>query len=358
MKTIIESIFSKLNGTLSKIINFALKYSVLFIFLSIIIALSMPVILSQPSWLIDLGPRGTLGDTINGLSAPFLTSLAVILTYHAFMAQHHANNKQEKWNKEQRNDLIKDRFENKLFHFIDLLSQQESMCKIEEVGEGKQAFHFMFYEFKAILYYVMKADIYNGDQKEKWEFYLTYYIFINGASESAIDRLLSDIPEMCKNCQQGSIDDLNTLLLDEQRIGMKGKKSIYMLTDYKKKKIKYFDGHRLRLIPFYRHLCMIIQYIYEDDAPNTLKDKVFYLHIICSQLSEHELALLLIMYTFGDKERYCPTGDDNYIIIHFFEDILPQYINPKMDCREKDFSMSIKKRIGRASSSEKPSYFF
>ena len=38
---------------------------------------------------------GTLGDTINGLSAPFLTISAIFLTYNAFMVQYRANKTQE-----------------------------------------------------------------------------------------------------------------------------------------------------------------------------------------------------------------------------------------------------------------------
>ena len=353
-----------LKDILSSIKAFLCKYwLVTIIVIWCALALAMPYFLSQFS-IIELGIPGTLGDTINGLSAPFLTISAIFLTYNAFMVQYRANKTQENWNNIQHKDIIKDRFESKLFHFIDLWSQQECMCKINGVGEGKQAFHFMFYEFKAILYYVKKADLYEGNRKEIWELYLAYYLFIDGASRSSIERLQVDIPEMCKHCKNGiqSILELNDELLNLQDaiLNQKEKKredriSIYMLCDYKEKAIKYFDGHRHRLVPFYRSLCMIIQYIYtgeeaETDDTNRIKERTFYLHILCSQLSEHELALLLIMYSFGNKEHYSPIISDKHknVHFHFLRKILQQYSNPKMNCRRiTEFTLAINNRVAQ-----------
>ena len=105
-----------LKDILSSIKAFLCKYwLVTIIVIWCALALAMPYFLSQFS-IIELGIPGTLGDTINGLSAPFLTISAIFLTYNAFMVQYRANKTQENWNNIQHKDIIKDRFESKLFH--------------------------------------------------------------------------------------------------------------------------------------------------------------------------------------------------------------------------------------------------
>lgn len=64
------------------------------------------------------------------------------------------------------------------------------------------------------------------------------------------------------------------------------------LGDYKGKHFPVFDGHRLRLISYFRQVYIIIRYLYEQDEKflNT-EEKDFYLRLCCSQMSEHEIAL-------------------------------------------------------------------
>lgn len=305
---------------------------------------------------LDIPKPDSLGDIIN-VSYPFLTAIAIWVTFRAFFIQYVANEEQKSWNTSQRNDIVKERFETKLFQLLELLNKQEGLCKIEYVGEAKQAFHYMFYEFKAILYVVMKAKLYaqkSDSERKQLEFAQSYHLFINGVSETSIARLLSDVPGECRS----SIYAINTELLDLQKKALQHDIDILFLMDYKKRKIKRFDGHRVRLVSFYRHVCLIVQYIYEGTNKGiktgkggnkdliTADDREFYLHLICSQLSEHELALLLIMYEYGREEHYCPAIRNVKALKEFFKEELPKYFSGKMNCREDEFTKAIKDKTG------------
>jgi len=114
-----------LKDILSSIKAFLCKYwLVTIIVIWCALALAMPYFLSQFS-IIELGIPGTLGDTINGLSAPFLTISAIFLTYNAFMVQYRANKTQENWN----NIKILSRTDLKANYFISLIyGHSKSAC--------------------------------------------------------------------------------------------------------------------------------------------------------------------------------------------------------------------------------------
>jgi len=113
------------------------------------------------------------------------------------------------------------------------------------------------------------------------------------------------------------------------------------LKDYGGANIKLFDGHRLRLISYYRTVCTIIQYVYQniDNGSITEEEIDIYRNILLSQLSEHEIALLKIMYKFDklqNVEFILPQYNKRVEV--FFEKTLSQYIVSKtMDCDSPKF---------------------
>ena len=269
-----------------------------------VLILLLPVILTKvPFTIFDLTETGQIGDTIGGITAPFIGIIAGYLTFLAF-------HEQSKANKESAEDLKKERFESKFYNFLSLLNNLEINTTIPNVGNYKQAFHFMFYEYKAIAVLIYRklgspniiTDAINDMSGIREDGYTTTFtkdyimkeafgIFINGVSTSSTSRLSEYL--------NGS-EDLNGYFLKLQKYyNVKQHPHVPYLDDYNTCKIKLFDGHRLRLISFFRLVCKIIELIYEDGGEN----KELYLSTLLSLLSEHQIALMKLIYIYDKKEH-------------------------------------------------------
>ena len=109
------------------------------------------------------------------------------------------------------------------------------------------------------------------------------------------------------------------------------------LKDYQNNGVKLFDGHRLHLVSFYRALCMTLQYLYKAVDLKIVNDIIFYRNILLAQFSEHELALLRIMYLYGKEQNLMFIQDDYKSRIEtFFKDTLLDYIVSKTMNTESD----------------------
>lgn len=309
------------------------------------LTLLLPIILTQiPITLFDFTETGQIGDTIGGITAPFVGFIAGCLTFMAFHEQHRANIVSEE-------DLRKERFENKFYNFLSLLNNLEINTSVPEVGNYKQAFHFMFYEFKSIAVLIYRKlgmpdlnskTIYvDNDGKQSTvtmrEFILiqAFGIFINGVSTSSTSRLGEYLT--------GKEDYNDYFLWLQKYFGEKEHPNVPYLDDYNTIDIKLFDGHRLRLISFFRLICKILELIYNGGG----KDIELYLSTLLSLLSEHQIALLKLIYVFDNKEH------DRFILTHkeeinkFFTQkyekenpsvCINKYIYSKiMDCSEEEF---------------------
>lgn len=245
-----------------------------------IIVIFLPILLTQfPISIFDFTETGQIGDTIGGITAPFIGIITGYLTFLAFHEQFKAIDQSKK-------DLARERFEGKFYNFLSLLNNLEINTNIPNVGNYKQAFHFMFYEYKAIAVLLKrKAGKCNNEKIKKDAF----SIFLNGVSRSSINRL-----------KEYNAVELNDYFLQKQKL-YKDNLNAYVpyLDDYDTSQIRLFDGHRLRLIPFFRLVCKIIEMIYDTDVEN----KELYLSILLSMLSEHQIALLKIIYLYDADEN-------------------------------------------------------
>lgn len=339
----------------------------------VILILILPFLFTSPgSERLNFRETGQIGDTIGGIVGPFVAIAAALLTFFAFWVQYKAN-------MQQRNDIRIERFENKFFNYIQLLNNQISDSYIPNVGNNKQSYHYMFYEFKSICYYLQTQQYLldigctpNTQQKSKAEiFKCAYIMFINGGSLSATDR----ITEEC-NCY--SMEELklinnffhkfneqkgknnhnlsnnkklplflhwlykNTSQKSNNRLDKNG--SVQYLRDYKTEDIQLFDGHRLRLIPFYRSICIIIKYLHEeiyshDSWENHSPDHTFefYINLLCSQLSEHQIGLLKIIYKYSNNSSHI-YFTENDGVKNFFSHYINEYLRVStMDCDKWNF---------------------
>lgn len=205
-----------------------------------VVILTLPYFLTREYGWFDFTETGQIGDTIGGITAPFIAVCSAYITFLAFWVQY-------TYNKRQKTDLFQERFENNLFSYLDMLIRQEESCRMESIGNGKQVFHYMFYEYKAIYNIVHKGDylkaVTNSEERKKEERNLSFSIFINGVSEDSTYRLNKEVTDICKP----KVLLLNKELLQIQKEIMTGKRVEYpkYLRDYEGQKIKLFDGHRL-----------------------------------------------------------------------------------------------------------------
>ena len=364
-----KSIFSPLDNALRKVLkadyreDYVKHARILLLILCGILLL--PIVLTQlPVSICSFTETGQIGDTIGGITAPFIGIIAGYLTFLAFHEQYRAN-------VEAKNDLAKERFESKLYYFLSLLNDLEINTTIPKVGNYKQAYHFMFYEFKAIAVLVYRKldcpdlnrmiTYIDSDKQEQTVSMRNYIliqaftIFINGVSTTSTSRLGEYLT--------GQEDYNDYFLWLQYKFREPKNKSVPYLDDYNTIRIKLFDGHRLRLVPFFRLFCKILELIYDYkvirdnkvDEIASSKERELYLSTLLSILSEHQLALLKMIYIHDSKEhnRFIITHKDE--IDHFFKDLydkdnpmvcINKYIfTDIMDCT-KDKFINYKNKIG------------
>ena len=120
------------------------------ILLGFILILTLPYILTRNHGSFDFTETGQIGDTIGGITAPFIAVCSAYITFLAFWVQYTYNKKQKK-------DLFQERFENNLFSYLDMLIRQDENCSIEGIGCGKQAFHYVLRIQGSLLYYTKRT---------------------------------------------------------------------------------------------------------------------------------------------------------------------------------------------------------
>lgn len=229
--------------------------------------------------------------------------LSVALTFLAFFIQFSFNRRQKK-------DLTKERFENHLFHFLNSYREICNEMEIRHVGRGKTAFHYMFYEYKAIYNLLLEQEII-VPKKDRNLNELAFTLFLDGVSRNFKPVLQSEIADKEK------LTDIWSDLLDLQEASEnntaenRSDKGVVYLADYRGRNIKYFDGHRPRLIPYFKYLFLIFDYLIDENLP--LEAGMRKLSYLSSQMSEHEIGLLYAYASCNDvNETYRPYLDAIY----------------------------------------------
>ncbi|MBR2475331.1 MAG: hypothetical protein IKB57_02130 [Bacteroidaceae bacterium] len=286
-----------------KYFAFAICLYLLFLSIPIVLTYLESDIMMSFTW----DYHSSAATVINGITTPLLSFITIWLTFEAFWVQYESNinqllisEKQRKSGEIQIQDLKEERFENRFFYFINLIQEQEKDAIIPLIGSSKQAYHFMFYEYKAICFQIAKYGVYeNMPERRKLELDQAFHLFLNGVSKSSISRL----SEESKGIELEKIKQMNEYLLSQQEYYITNKKMPKYLMDYNNNGIKLFDGHRLYLVPFYRSFCMTLQYLYKSADQKSIDNINLYRNILLAQFSEHEIALLRIIYLYGRNQN-------------------------------------------------------
>lgn len=241
------------------------------------------------------------------------------MTFLAFWVQTRANyNQREDLNK-QKEDLANERYENKLFHLLDIYRDICHNTKIDKVGEGKIAFHYMFYEYKAIYYIIKYKDyIYKELLKSDNETinYLAFTYFINGVTPNMIETSIID-GVITKKGKELIRDELIKLQQkSENNTWTDIKETPYYLRDYSYKKIKYFDGHRPRFVPYIKYIRLILDFI-KAPTKTTKTNDYNYINFLIKEQTDHEIGLIYAYNRYikyiSDKDPLKKLWEDNNI---------------------------------------------
>lgn len=219
--------------------------------------------------------------------------IGAFFTFLAFFIQY-------RFNETQKQDISRERFENNYAHLLDIFRGIWRDWEVPNVGRGKVVCHYMFYEYKAIFNLVKRnsclryLDVYKQNK-------ISFSIFLNGVSLEFGSKIsactLNEEEIKAVNC---ICEQLLKFQLESE--GDNESTGVTYMTDYKGRKIKYFDGHRMRLIPYFKYLITIFDYLNDNKAilPNY---DLFFKQLI-SEMSEHEIGLLYSFFSFSGETNY------------------------------------------------------
>ncbi|MFN8312092.1 MAG: putative phage abortive infection protein [Cyclobacteriaceae bacterium] len=242
---------------------------------------------------------GAVGDSINGVSAPILGLMVVIVTFLAFWVQFEAN-------QELRRDIKIDRFETRFYELLRL--HQENVNSIDIAGKfsGRKAFVRMYNELRFIYGFIEEQcadwnrNELNAKIKEDNNAFMevAYTIFFFGLREVSSGRITYQ-----HKIHAPFLTKLKRELKEAKKKNkvIKNNKTVYNLkaTSVTMGKISWnptytpFEGQVSKLGHYYRHLYQLIKFISTNTSLKlTFKEKYEYIKIVRAQLSNHEQVLI------------------------------------------------------------------
>ncbi len=299
--------------------------------------LVLPVIFTSscPS-LISFKDTGGIGDTINGISSPFIGLLAAFLTFMAFFIQYRANKVQVDQFKAQQKSLQDqidqnkrdsdlEKFEKKFYEMLALHRANVSEMEIKGrhgTYEKRKVFVAMFNELKFCYYLtsIAHSSLVEGKSISRLDeddlIHIAYIFFFTGIGQTS-DLLNQHIFKTTYS--PVLLKEIGDLLKTAQKNFEKGVEN----TSYNKDitltiKYKPFMGHMSRLGHYYRHLFQMVKFIANQPATFLSdKQKYDYIKLIRAQLSNHEQLLMYYNAASSLGEKWITKGYfADYRLIH------------------------------------------
>lgn len=222
----------------------------------------------------------------------FVAIIGAIFTFLAFYVQY-------LFNAAQKEDISRERFENGYAHMLDVFREIGKELDVPGAGKGKVALHYMFYEYKAIFYQLVDRKVIDSSDVEKMN-KVAFSVFLNGISENfGSDITVCELDESEKKALNAFCSSMIACQKDSEAGRDRG---VYYLSDYKGKFIKYFDGHRMRMVPYFKYLIGIFDYIRENEKKYQNKEVV--LRQLFSEMSDHELGLVYSYFKYRGISDY------------------------------------------------------
>lgn len=331
---------------------------IIFLLLSLgILLLFIPYLFSHHSLIGIDTTAGTIGDAVNGMTAPFITTAGVVLTFYAFWIQYQANIQQTNQFKRQDRASRIERLENNFFELVkfhrDNVSEmtftyherKSNHPKItkEYTAVGRKIFKIIFYQFIELYnetYHLFKnatlTEIYlrdyqkdlsrnstvikrNIDLKSIAIIDVLYLIMFFGLSKNGyktISRFLAKRYEATfyepillwaslKPKEESDywnewekINDSKSQIyinsILEKLIKLKKDNSFTCDNYFAKDYDKFYGGHQFRLGHYYRHFFQTVSFIHNERELLYHVEKKQYLRILRGQLSTYEQYCLVL----------------------------------------------------------------
>jgi hypothetical protein len=308
-----------------------------------VLSILAPFVLTEPSIsFISFKNTGEIGDTIGGITAPFIGLISAILVYLALKAQIDANvqvssqfqlQKFEnqfyemiRLHKENVNEMTIKGYDREIIEFCKYTNEEKDLYEKESFSEqevknytsGRKVFVTMITELKAV-YEMVCAKIPENENYQIFD--LSYFIFFDGLD--SFERFLNEESEKGESVYK---DSCFTELLYQLKIARRnhsetsGKANNFF--DIKLHfKYKPFSGHQSRLGHYYRHLFQTVKFVVNYDGEVlSYSDKRNYLRILRAQLSNHEQLMLFYNWYSGYGSKWEQEKGNhfftNYRMIH------------------------------------------
>lgn len=257
----------------------------LFSLILMVLICFLPKLLTKPGE-IDFTRTGQIGDTIGGIMSPFVAMIATLLTFLAFWVQYKAN-------KQQREDIAKERFERHVFGMLDaqekITSELVLEIKLNGTGTNKGVHYNRLFSQKSEIDDQMAIDV------KVWT-----SDFIKSPCKDNKDNVLGD------NLIKQTGRDVFQLIYEDAPLEYESK------TAPLKELLKKYNGMRTLMANekhiwfldhYFRHLYRIYKYIDEyDEEVITPEMKKEYAGIVRSHLSPYEL--VMIFYNSFTKPKF------------------------------------------------------
>jgi hypothetical protein len=301
----LKEIWQKLDGQEKRYLKAGIN---LILISSLFFIIILPWILTRECLsIVDYKSTGAIGETINGISGPFIALLASILTFLAFYIQYKANIQQklqfnsalasQKTEDEKRENVwLKERIESRFFELLKI--KRTNVNEFQLKGKsGRPVLVEMYDEFNElfdniILWYTFdKSGL--GSEKEwmKRAAEISYLIFFFGLGNNSTGSLLEKIKAIVSNDNFYNRELYPIVLKNMIENHVKRKTKNKELPKPQRKYLDH-DGHQSRLGHYFRHLFQTIKYI--DEQPTELlkySEKYFYVKTLRAQMGNHEQAL-------------------------------------------------------------------
>lgn len=262
-------------------------------------------------------PEGIRGLDITAL----FTGLGAFFTLLAFYVQYVANRHQNKIHAKQSDSYSQEKSQAIFIQLMNLVKENGSNIALSPNISGKRAFHFMYYEFRAI-HNILISNLHKKDQSidDTTEAYqnllaMSYSIFINGVFKTKSDKLMIDensdklmIDEnkVIKGTAEKLHFDLSTIdatleeLLTIQQGHYDTASNEFFINQYGRysNELLFFDGHRQDLSVVTKALIMVFDYIISD---STLNQNDFHYRMLGSQMSDHELFIYTLFFNYARR---------------------------------------------------------
>lgn len=261
----------------------------------------------------DYTNSGQIGDTIGGISSPFIGVAAAVLTFMAFYMQFKANEMLSSQFNLQKVDDQRDKYENNILFLIKQNRSIIESMSIAENIEGARCFAKMHIELRAI--YEITKEFYHDELTDDEIANISYLLLFNGVgqiSNELNEPLLKHYPRHAELLTFFRKIERITTRITTDWVGLETIKSQdYIVELLDRLHYRPFKGHLTQLGHYFRNLFHILKYTESVDTAYLAPDQKYeIIKSLRSQLASDEQ---IIIYFNAISAYGAPMRDARFI---------------------------------------------